>query len=74
VVQEEDAINPATVIKRFPELRFIVLKGKPHFGYICPWIEAMAIVVCVDGGEDEDLHPLLLFPFFSFFFFFLIII
>jgi len=47
------AVNPTTVIKRFPELRSIALKGKPHFadfnlvpegwgGYVCPWIEAMA--------------------------------
>jgi len=69
VVQVEDAINPATVIKRFSELRSIALKGKPHFGYVSPWIEAMAVVVCVGGGEDEDLHPLMLFPFFYFLFF-----
>jgi hypothetical protein len=44
------------VIKRFPELRSITLKGKPHFadfnlvpdgwgGYVHPWIEAMAVSV-----------------------------
>ncbi|QCD98183.1 transport inhibitor response 1 [Vigna unguiculata] len=47
------AVSPVMVIKRFPELRSIALKGKPHFadfnlvpegwgGYVCPWIAAMA--------------------------------
>ncbi|RZC21705.1 protein TRANSPORT INHIBITOR RESPONSE 1-like [Glycine soja] len=47
------AVSPLMVIKRFPELRSIALKGKPHFadfnlvpegwgGYVCPWIAAMA--------------------------------
>ena len=36
--------------------------------FVCPWIKAMAVVVCV-GGEDEDLFLLLLFPFFYFLFF-----
>ncbi|XP_061344660.1 protein TRANSPORT INHIBITOR RESPONSE 1-like isoform X1 [Gastrolobium bilobum] len=48
------AVSPAKVIKRFPEVRSISLKGKPHFadfnlvpegwgGYVCPWIKAMAV-------------------------------
>ncbi|KEH43259.1 putative F-box domain, leucine-rich repeat domain, L domain-containing protein [Medicago truncatula] len=48
------AITPAMVIKRFPKVRSITLKGKPHFadfnlvpegwgGYVCPWIKAMAV-------------------------------
>ncbi|KAL5069360.1 hypothetical protein RYX36_020247 [Vicia faba] len=47
------AVSPTMVIKRFPKLRSITLKGKPHFadfnlvpegwgGYVCPWIKAMA--------------------------------
>ncbi|XP_028789127.1 protein TRANSPORT INHIBITOR RESPONSE 1 [Neltuma alba] len=47
------AVSPAMVIKRFPEMRSISLKGKPHFadfnlvpegwgGSVCPWIAAMA--------------------------------
>ncbi|RDX93662.1 Protein TRANSPORT INHIBITOR RESPONSE 1 [Mucuna pruriens] len=47
------AVSPMMVIKRFPEVRSIALKGKPHFadfnlvpdgwgGYVCPWIAAMA--------------------------------
>ncbi|XP_058770252.1 protein TRANSPORT INHIBITOR RESPONSE 1-like [Vicia villosa] len=47
------AVSPAMVIKRFPKVRSITLKGKPHFadfnlvpegwgGYVCPWIKAMA--------------------------------
>ncbi|KAK4273168.1 hypothetical protein QN277_021621 [Acacia crassicarpa] len=47
------AVSPVMVVKRFPKLRSISLKGKPHFadfnlvpedwgGYACPWIEAMA--------------------------------
>ncbi|CAJ1879738.1 unnamed protein product [Sphenostylis stenocarpa] len=47
------AVSPVMVIKRFPEVRSIALKGKPHFadfnlvpegwgGYVCPWIAAMA--------------------------------
>ncbi|CAJ2632107.1 unnamed protein product [Trifolium pratense] len=50
------AVSPTTVIKRFPELRSITLKGKPHFadfnlvpdgwgGYVYTWIEAMAVSV-----------------------------
>ncbi|XP_057964771.1 protein TRANSPORT INHIBITOR RESPONSE 1-like [Malania oleifera] len=47
------AVNPGLVIRRFPELRSVTLKGKPHFadfslvpegwgGYVQPWIAAMA--------------------------------
>ncbi|XP_061369371.1 protein TRANSPORT INHIBITOR RESPONSE 1-like [Gastrolobium bilobum] len=47
------AVSPMMVIKRFPEVRSIALKGKPHFadfnlvpegwgGYVCPWIAAMS--------------------------------
>ncbi|CAI8615036.1 unnamed protein product [Vicia faba] len=47
------AVSPSTVTKRFPELRSVSLKGKPHFadfnlvpegwgGYVSPWIAAMA--------------------------------
>ncbi|KAL0725252.1 hypothetical protein Bca4012_039851 [Brassica carinata] len=47
------AVSPATVIRRFPKLRSVELKGKPHFadfnlvpegwgGYVYPWIEAMS--------------------------------
>ncbi|CAH8273324.1 unnamed protein product [Arabidopsis lyrata] len=47
------AVSPAAVAKRFPEMRSLTLKGKPHFadynlvpdgwgGYAWPWIEAMA--------------------------------
>ncbi|XP_041022538.1 protein TRANSPORT INHIBITOR RESPONSE 1-like [Juglans microcarpa x Juglans regia] len=47
------AISPGMVIRRFPEVRSIELKGKPHFadfnlvpdgwgGYVAPWISAMA--------------------------------
>ncbi|KAL1188389.1 GRR1-like protein 1 [Cardamine amara subsp. amara] len=47
------AITPAAVARRFPEMRSLTLKGKPHFadynlvpdgwgGYAWPWIEAMA--------------------------------
>ncbi|OAY49591.1 protein TRANSPORT INHIBITOR RESPONSE 1 [Manihot esculenta] len=47
------AVSPPMVIRRFPELRSVELKGKPHFadfnlvpdgwgGYVFPWIEAMA--------------------------------
>ncbi|ESQ38000.1 hypothetical protein EUTSA_v10028532mg [Eutrema salsugineum] len=47
------AVNPAAVARRFPEMRSLTLKGKPHFadynlvpdgwgGYAWPWIEAMA--------------------------------
>lgn len=47
------AINPDRLIARFPRLRSLTLKGKPHFadfnlvppdwgGYLYPWIEAMA--------------------------------
>ncbi|XP_010554129.1 PREDICTED: protein AUXIN SIGNALING F-BOX 2-like [Tarenaya hassleriana] len=47
------AINPERVIRRFPCLKSLVLKGKPHFadfnlvphdwgGFVHPWIEALA--------------------------------
>ncbi|GFQ01109.1 protein auxin signaling F-box 3 [Phtheirospermum japonicum] len=47
------AVNPERMISRFPRLRSLTLKGKPHFadfnlvphdwgGYVYPWIEAMA--------------------------------
>lgn len=47
------AVSPAIVIRRFPELRAVELKGKPHFadfnlvpydwgGEVWPWISAMA--------------------------------
>ncbi|OIW17410.1 hypothetical protein TanjilG_22522 [Lupinus angustifolius] len=47
------AVSPTALIKRFPEVRSIELKGKPHFadfnlvpegwgGYVCHWIDAMA--------------------------------
>ncbi|KAK8565451.1 hypothetical protein V6N13_020555 [Hibiscus sabdariffa] len=47
------AVSPKMVIKRFPEVRSIELKGKPHFadfnlvpdgwgGYVLPWIGEMA--------------------------------
>lgn len=47
------AVNPRMVIRRFPEVRSVELKGKPHFadfnlvpegwgGYVYPWILAMA--------------------------------
>ncbi|KAE8685204.1 Protein TRANSPORT INHIBITOR RESPONSE 1 [Hibiscus syriacus] len=47
------AISPRMVIRRFPEIRSIELKGKPHFadfnlvpdgwgGYVLPWIVEMA--------------------------------
>ncbi|CAN8247948.1 unnamed protein product [Cochlearia groenlandica] len=47
------AVSPATVIRRFPEMRSLTLKGKPHFadynlvpdgwgGYAWPWIKAFA--------------------------------
>lgn len=47
------AVRPEAVIKRFPELRSVKLKGKPHFadynlvpeewgGDVYPWIAAMA--------------------------------
>ncbi|KAL3640023.1 Protein AUXIN SIGNALING F-BOX 3 [Castilleja foliolosa] len=47
------AINPERLIDRFPRVRSLTLKGKPHFadfnlvpgdwgGYVDPWIEAMA--------------------------------
>ncbi|KAJ8748383.1 hypothetical protein K2173_003020 [Erythroxylum novogranatense] len=46
------AVSPATVVKRFPDVRSVELKGKPHFadfslvpdgwgGYVYPWIAAM---------------------------------
>lgn len=47
------AISPRAVVRRFPEVRSIKIKGKPHFadfnlvpegwgGYVFPWIAAMA--------------------------------
>ncbi|GER46823.1 protein AUXIN SIGNALING F-BOX [Striga asiatica] len=47
------AVNPERLIARFPRVRSLTLKGKPHFadfnlvpqdwgGYVFPWIEAMA--------------------------------
>ncbi|KAI3457785.1 hypothetical protein Pfo_014448 [Paulownia fortunei] len=47
------AVNPERLIHRFPRVRSLTLKGKPHFadfnlvphdwgGYVYPWIEAMA--------------------------------
>ncbi|KAJ4905661.1 GRR1-like protein 1 [Raphanus sativus] len=47
------AVTPAAVARRFPGMRSLTLKGKPHFadynlvpdgwgGYAWPWIEAMA--------------------------------
>lgn len=47
------AVSPAAVARRFPDMRSLTLKGKPHFadynlvpdgwgGYAWPWIEAMA--------------------------------
>ncbi|GMH06878.1 hypothetical protein Nepgr_008718 [Nepenthes gracilis] len=47
------AINPVRLIKRFPRVRSLTLKGKPHFadfnlvphgwgGFVDPWIKALA--------------------------------
>ncbi|XP_004309692.1 PREDICTED: protein TRANSPORT INHIBITOR RESPONSE 1-like [Fragaria vesca subsp. vesca] len=47
------AVSPRIMIRRFPDVRSITLKGKPHFadfnlvpegwgGYVYPWIAAMA--------------------------------
>ncbi|KAL6210444.1 hypothetical protein ACLB2K_015676 [Fragaria x ananassa] len=47
------AVSPRILIRRFPDVRSITLKGKPHFadfnlvpegwgGYVYPWIAAMA--------------------------------
>ncbi|MBA0852031.1 hypothetical protein Goshw_000278 [Gossypium schwendimanii] len=47
------AVSPTMVIRRFPDIRSIELKGKPHFadfnlvpdgwgGYVLPWISKMA--------------------------------
>lgn len=47
------AVNPERLIARFPRIRSLTLKGKPHFAdfnlvppdwgaYVYPWIEAMA--------------------------------
>ncbi|CAA7047054.1 unnamed protein product [Microthlaspi erraticum] len=47
------AVTPAAVVRRFPKMRSLTLKGKPHFadynlvpdgwgGYAWPWIEALA--------------------------------
>ncbi|CAA0828157.1 Protein TRANSPORT INHIBITOR RESPONSE 1 [Striga hermonthica] len=48
------AVSPDVAIRRFPEVRAVELKGKPHFadfnlvpegwgGYVRPWVEAMAV-------------------------------
>ncbi|TKY52552.1 TRANSPORT INHIBITOR RESPONSE protein 1 [Spatholobus suberectus] len=48
------SVSPAAVIKRFPKVRSVAIKGKPHFAdfslvpegwgaYVCPWIKAMAV-------------------------------
>nr|QNU13184.1 auxin signaling F-box protein 2 [Paeonia suffruticosa] len=47
------AISPERLISRFPRVKALTLKGKPHFadfnlvppdwgGFVCPWIEVMA--------------------------------
>lgn len=47
------SISPERVIERFPKLKSLTLKGKPHFsdfnlvphgwgGFVYPWIEALA--------------------------------
>ncbi|XWS30558.1 hypothetical protein CRYUN_Cryun24cG0129000 [Craigia yunnanensis] len=47
------SISPERLINRFPGLKSLTLKGKPHFadfnlvpddwgGFVCPWIEALA--------------------------------
>uniref|UniRef100_A0A5B7B233 F-box domain-containing protein n=1 Tax=Davidia involucrata TaxID=16924 RepID=A0A5B7B233_DAVIN len=47
------AVSPRIMIRRFPEVRSVELKGKPHFadynlvpedwgGYVYPWVAAMA--------------------------------
>lgn len=47
------AISPERLISRFPAVRSLSLKGKPHFAdfnlvphdwgaFVCPWIEALA--------------------------------
>ncbi|KAI3506684.1 hypothetical protein L1887_21247 [Cichorium endivia] len=47
------AVSPSIMIRRFPEVRSVELKGKPHFadfnlvpegwgGYACPWIAEMS--------------------------------
>ncbi|KAK6164765.1 hypothetical protein DH2020_001629 [Rehmannia glutinosa] len=47
------AVSPGIVIRRFPEVRAVEMKGKPHFadfnlvpegwgGYVYPWIAAMS--------------------------------
>ena len=47
------AVNPRIMIRRFPEIRSVEIKGKPHFadfnlvpegwgGYFHPWVVAMA--------------------------------
>ncbi|XP_009604230.1 protein AUXIN SIGNALING F-BOX 2 [Nicotiana tabacum] len=57
------AVSPERVIARFPRLRSLTLKGKPHFadfnlvphdwgGYVDPWIEAMA----ASGVNLEELR------------------
>lgn len=49
------AVNPRVMIRRFPEVRAVYLKGKPHFadfnlvpegwgGYVYPWIVEIARV------------------------------
>ncbi|KAH0933570.1 hypothetical protein HID58_010687, partial [Brassica napus] len=53
IVRNCYAVTPEAVARRFPEMRSLTLKGKPHFadynlvpdgwgGYAWPWIEAMA--------------------------------
>ncbi|KHG14995.1 transport inhibitor response 1 -like protein [Gossypium arboreum] len=48
------AVSPKMVVRRFPQVRSIELKGKPHFadfnlvpdgwgGYVLPWITEMAV-------------------------------
>lgn len=47
------AVSPAIMIRRFPEVRSVALKGKPHFadfnlvpegwgGFVLPWVVAMS--------------------------------
>ncbi|CAN7009212.1 hypothetical protein IGI04_011261 [Brassica rapa subsp. trilocularis] len=54
IVRNCYAVTPEAVARRFPEMRSLTLKGKPHFadynlvpdgwgGYAWPWIEAMAV-------------------------------
>ncbi|MFS8025819.1 putative leucine-rich repeat domain superfamily, transport inhibitor response 1 [Helianthus anomalus] len=50
------------MIRRFPELRAVELKGKPHFadfilvpdgwgGYACSWIDEMSRAYPLDRGD-----------------------